>query len=121
MLLSCIHFGELNVLHALEVATVFALKLLLNQLFEAIRVGKETIILHNLQLLALCVFADADVLTLEDFGAQVALIKVQFLASLSSVTLGEGVLGYHGSHVLVDFELGLLSLFFSVVDIFELV
>lgn len=105
----------------MKVATVFALKLFFYQLFEAIRVGKETIVLHDLQLLALSVFADADVFTLEDFGAQIALIEVQFLASLSSVTLREGVLSYHGSHVLVDFKLGLLTLFFSVVDIFELV
>ena len=108
-------------LHTLEVATVLALELFLNELFKTIWISEEAIVLHNLQLLALCVFADADVLALEDLGAEVALVEVELLSCLSSVTLGEGVLGDHGSHILVDLELGLLSFLLGVVDVFELI
>mmetsp|Transcript_15923 Transcript_15923/g.21579 ORF Transcript_15923/g.21579 Transcript_15923/m.21579 type:complete len:292 (-) Transcript_15923:1927-2802(-) len=121
LLLGGIHLSELYELHPLEVATILALELLLDEFLQTLRVGEESIVLHNLKLLALRVLRDANVLALKDLWAQVALIQVEFLASLASVALRERVRGDHSANILVHLELRLLSLLLGVVHVFKLV
>lgn len=67
-------FGKVDKFNSLEVATVFRLEFLFDEFFKTFRVMEESIVLHNLQLLALCVFGDAYVFSLENLGTQIALI-----------------------------------------------
>ena len=121
LLLDALLLGEVDILHSLEVAAILGLKLLLDELFEALRVLEEAVVLHYLQLLALRVLRDADVLALENLGTEVTLVQVGLLPGLAATGTRACVLRDHVAQVLIDLDLGLLSLLFGIIDILKLI
>ena len=53
VLLDLVFLSEVNVVHALEIARILGLKLSLNELLQSVWVGEESIVLDDLEFLAL--------------------------------------------------------------------
>jgi len=88
LLLNPFLISKVDEFDSLEIATVLRLELLFNQLLQSFSIVEEPIVLHDLELLTLGVFGDADIFALEDFRAQVAFVEVGLLASFAATSSG---------------------------------